>query len=192
VADATTTAHGQAAGYAQGMSQIEAPREPARSRPMLPEGYGVPATDEGMVAWSWAVEQLEQSKNYWFCTTRPDGRPHAMPAWAVWLNDALYFDGSPETRRGRNLARNPSISVHLESGDHVVILEGEALAADRPTPELAQGLVAAFEKKYGVSHDYHPPLNTWDTGGLWVLRPRVAFGWRDFPASLTRWRFGAS
>jgi hypothetical protein len=174
------------------MTQVERQREPVRSRPLLPNGYGVPTTDEGMVEWSWAVEQLEQAKNYWFSTTRPDGRPHAMPAWAVWVNDALFFDGSPETRRGRNLARNPAISVHLESGDHVVILEGEALEAGRPAPELAPQLVAAFEKKYAASHDYHPAPNTWDNGGLWVLRPQVAFGWRDFPGSLTRWRFPSS
>lgn len=163
--------------------------EPKRSRPYVPEGYGVPATDEGMVDWSWAVKQLEQARNYWFCTTRPDGRPHAMPAWAVWLDDGLYFDGSPETRRGRNLAANPAISVHLESGDSVVILEGEGLPAGRPSPALGQRLAAAYEAKYGASHDYHPAPDTWDEGGLWVLRPRVAFGWTAFPTTLTRWRF---
>ena len=26
-------------------------------------------------------------------------------------------------------------------------------------------------------------------GGLWELRPRVAFGWRTFPDTTTRWRF---
>lgn len=171
------------------MTDVTTPREPVRSRPILPDGYGLPSTDEGMVDWSWAVEQLEQARNYWFCTTRPDGRPHAMPAWAVWVDDALYFDGSPDTRRGRNLARNPSITVHLESGDNVVILEGEAPEAGKPDPGLAQRLVAAFEKKYAASHDYHPAPDQWDNGGLWVLRPKVAFGWRDFPTSLTRWHF---
>src|SRR5919201_4134359 len=117
------------------MTHIQSSREPTRSRPLLPKGYGVPASEAGMVAWSWAVEQLERARNYWFSTTRPDGRPHAMPAWAVWLDDALY--GSPETRRGRNLALNRAIVVHLESGDHVVVLEGEAREAGRPTAELA-------------------------------------------------------
>src|SRR5919201_794233 len=108
------------------MTHIQSSREPTRSRPLLPKGYGVPASEAGMVAWSWAVEQLERARNFWFSTTRPDGRPHAMPAWAVWLDDALYFDGSPETRRGRNLALNPAIVVHLESSDHVVVLEAES------------------------------------------------------------------
>ena len=96
------------------------------SRPSMPDGYGVPDTDEGLLDWSWAVERLESALNYWFATTRPDGRPHAMPAWAVWLDGGLYFEGSPLTRRARNLAANPAVVVHLESGDEVVILEGEA------------------------------------------------------------------
>jgi Pyridoxamine 5'-phosphate oxidase len=162
---------------------------PHRSRPLLPRDYGVPEAEDGMVDWAWAAARLEQARNYWFCTTRPDGRPHAIPAWAVWLDDALYFDGSPETRRGRNLAHNPAISVHLESGDEVVILEGDALEVGKPDPSFARRLAAAFEAKYGASHDYHPSPDTWDNGGLWVLRPRVAFGWTEFPNALTRWRF---
>jgi hypothetical protein len=164
-------------------------REPAASRPLLPKDYGVPESDDGMVAWAWAVEQLTRARNYWFCTTRPDGRPHTMPAWAVWVDDRLYFDGSPATRRARNLAVNSAIAVHLESGEQVVILEGHALAAGKPTPDLAQRLVAAFEAKYAASDDYHPALTTWDAGGLWRLEPSVAFGWTAFPRALTRWRF---
>lgn len=87
------------------MSSLSRANSPERSRPQLPKGYGVPEVDDGMMSWSWAVEQLEQARNFWFSTTRPDGRPHAMPAWAAWLDGALYFDGSPETRRARNLAQ---------------------------------------------------------------------------------------
>ncbi len=163
--------------------------EPERGRPVMPEGYGVPEDDEGLVPWSWAVERLERARNYWFSTTRPDGRPHAMPAWAAWLDGALYFDGSPETRRGRNLAANPAIVIHLESGDEVVILEGETRETGRPSRALAEALVAAFSAKYGPTHDYRPSPDQWDGGGLWVMRPRVAFGWSEFPKGVTRWRF---
>jgi hypothetical protein len=173
--------------------QVRAGRDggPRRDRPVLPKDYGVPGGEEGMLPWSWAVERLEGARNYWFSTTRPDGRPHAMPAWAVWVDGALYFDGSPETRRGRNLAANPAIVVHLESGDEVVILEGVADEAGRPSPELVGRLVAAFEAKYAASHDYHPAPDTWDQGGLWVVRPRVAFAWNSFPKAMTRWTFPA-
>ena len=163
--------------------------EPTRSRPIMPEGYGVPETDEGLMDWSWAVERLETAKNYWFSTTRPDGRPHAMPAWGAWIDGVLYFDGSPETVRMRNLAKNPAISIHLESGDEVVILEGESYAVGKPDSALAERLVAALSKKYAPT--YVPTPDTWDEGGLWALRPKVAFGWSEFPKALTRWRFEA-
>src|SRR5207253_5002058 len=120
------------------MSDTHTRIEPRRSRPRLPRDYGVPDVEEGMVSWSWAVARLEKARNYWFSTTRPDGRPHAMPAWAVWLDGVLYFEGSPLTRRARNVTANPAIVVHLESGDEVVILEGEAHAAGRPERALAE------------------------------------------------------
>jgi nitroimidazol reductase NimA-like FMN-containing flavoprotein (pyridoxamine 5'-phosphate oxidase superfamily) len=164
--------------------------EPVRGRPALPRDYGVPEHDEGLLDWSWAVERLAQAKNYWFSTTRPDGRPHAMPAWAAWVDGALYFDGSPETRRGRNLAQNPSIVIHLESGDEVVIVEGEAIYTGKPEGGLAERLAAALASKYRPIYD--PSPDTWNEGGLWMLRPSVAFGWTEFPKNMTRWRFAGS
>ena len=164
--------------------------EPRVSRPVMPDGYGVPDSSEGTLAWSWAVERLEQARNYWFSTTRPDGRPHAMPAWAVWLDGVLYFEGSPETRRARNLAANPALVVHLESGDEVVILEGRVREASPPDPALAGRLAEAFSAKYGQSHDYRPGPDQWDQGGLWAMSPQVAFAWNKFPTNTTRWRFG--
>jgi hypothetical protein len=83
------------------------------------------------------------------------------------------------------------VVVHLESGDEVVILEGEASAVGKPERALAERLAAAFTAKYGATkYEYRPPPEQWDDGGLWSTRPRVAFGWSDFPADTTRWRFG--
>jgi hypothetical protein len=155
----------------------------------MPAGYGIPDNDEGLLPWVWAVERLETARNYWFSTTRPDGRPHAMPAWAVWLDGELFFEGSPQTRRARNLAVSPAIVVHLESGDEVVILEGEAREVGKPERALAERLAAAFTDKYASTHDYRPTPEQWDGGGLWAMRPRVAFGWSKFPSDTTRWRF---
>ena len=161
--------------------------ELTRDRPVMPDGYGVPEHDEGMLDWSWAVERLTTAKNYWFHTTRPDGRPHAMPAWAAWVDGALYFDGSPETRRARNLAQNASIVIHLESGDEVVIVEGEAVYIPKIERAVAERLAAALGAKYGPT--YVPAPNTWDEGGLWTLRPTAAFAWTEFPKNVTRWRW---
>jgi len=163
---------------------------PQASRPEMPEGYGVPESEEGMLDWSWAAGRLESALTYWFGTTRPDGRPHAMPGWAVWLDGLLYFEGSPLTRRARNVAVNPAVVVHLESGDEVVIVEGEATEVGTPERTLAERLSAAFTAKYAsTKYEYRPTPEQWDRGGLWALEPRRAFGWTDFPADTTRWQF---
>ncbi len=158
------------------------------SRPIMPNGYGVPETTEGTLPWSVAEERLQAARNYWIGSVRPNGRPHAMPVWGVWVDGKLYFDGSPETRRSRNIAANPAVVVHLESGDQVVIVEGNAYAAGKPEPELAKRLAQAYAAKYAAS-GYEPKPDSWDQGGLYVVHPQTVFAWTKFPSDSTRWQF---
>jgi nitroimidazol reductase NimA-like FMN-containing flavoprotein (pyridoxamine 5'-phosphate oxidase superfamily) len=44
----------------------------------------------------------------------------------MWVDDRFYFDGAPKTRWARNLETNPAISVHIEQGAMVAIVEGQA------------------------------------------------------------------
>src|SRR2546423_5507876 len=74
--------------------------------------------------WTWATDRLTRARNYWIATTRPEGLPHSRPVWGVWLDDIFYF--STGSLAAHNLAANPAITVHLESGSEVVIIEGEA------------------------------------------------------------------
>jgi nitroimidazol reductase NimA-like FMN-containing flavoprotein (pyridoxamine 5'-phosphate oxidase superfamily) len=154
----------------------------------MPDGYGVPQGVAGTLPWSFAEERLVAARNYWISTTRPDGRPHAVPVWGVWVDGKLYFDGSPETRRGRNIAENPAVVAHLESGDQVVIVEGEAHETRAPERGLAKRLAAAYKAKYAAS-GYSPSPDSWDQGGLYVVEPRKAFAWTKFPQDTTRWTF---
>lgn len=153
--------------------------EPASSRPHIP-GYGVPDTDQGMLPWNHVTERLEQARNYWVGTVGADGRPHTVPVWGIWIDGALYFGAGPRTER--NLRANPAVAVHLESGDDVVILEGEAEKFSDPDPALFGRLADASAAKY----DWRP-----DTMGGYRVRPRVAYAWTTFPADATRFRFGA-
>src|SRR5437763_10532134 len=95
-------------------------------RPLMPSGYGISAKAEGFVSWTWVAEQLVASRSYWVCTTRPDGRPHAMPVWGLWLADRLLFSTDPTSLKARNFTDRPDVVVHLESGDDVVVLESRA------------------------------------------------------------------
>jgi Pyridoxamine 5'-phosphate oxidase len=156
-----------------------------RDRPVLPEDYNIPSDKEEMVTWEWVVEQLKNARNYWVCTASPEGRPHAVPVWAAWVEGMLYFDGHPQTRWGRNLAKNPALTVHLESGDQVVILEGTVQDIPGLDRERAEEVVAAFAAKY----EYVPSVDDFVTRGLYAMRPSTVFAWTSFPRTVTRWRF---
>ncbi len=154
-------------------------------------GYGIHSEDEGMLAWEWVEERMAASRNYWICTTRPDARPHAAPVWRAWVDGTLYFGSGPNSRKARNLARNPNVAVHLESGDEAVILEGVAEAIADPAPDLASRTAEALAAKY-VDPQTGEPFRPESIEGFHAIRPTVALAWRerDFPASATRWRFG--
>jgi nitroimidazol reductase NimA-like FMN-containing flavoprotein (pyridoxamine 5'-phosphate oxidase superfamily) len=163
------------------------PDVPAPDRPIMPDGYGVPETDEGTLPWSHVVERMEASENYWIATTDPQGKPHATPVWGAWMDGTLYFDGSPQTKRGRNITQNPAVTVHLESATDLVILQGEAHEINGKGglgERLAETITAKYRHK-----DYSPTSDTWDEGGLYRLTIEKAFAWTDFPKDVTRWKF---
>lgn len=159
--------------------------EPRRDRPDM-KAYGVdPISTEGLLEWDWFRERMTNAHNYWVCSTRPDGRPHAMPVWAIWHNETIYFISSRTSRKNRNLAANPEVVIHLESGAETVILEGrvEAMADDWAGFE---SFADAYEAKY--------PGNRPETGIEEVtfrVVPRLALAWTEanFPKSSTRWTF---
>jgi len=58
-------------------------------------------------------------------TTRPDGRPHAIPTWFWWSGDGLlYFITARDTQKARNLAAQPNVVAHFGDGDDVLFVEG--------------------------------------------------------------------
>jgi len=156
------------------------------SRPIFPDGYLLNPT--AWLDWDEVEQRLSQARNYWLCTVRLDNRPHAVPKWGVWLQGRFYFDGSPQTRHARNLAHNPQVTLHLESGEQVVIVEGTGKAVEKPEPELAQQIAAAYTQKY-QQDGYAPQPDQWDEGGLFEVIPQVALAWTKFTDDPTRFIF---
>ena len=157
--------------------------EPRRRRPPF-KGYGVPETEEGMLPWEWAVERLVAARNYWVSTTRPDGRPHAMPVWGIWLDDGFFFGSGRQSAKTRNLAANAAIVVHLESGDETVILEGFA------EPVLDGELERRVDEVYGPKYDFTPD-SSGESDPWFVVRSKRAYAWTEsrYPASATQFDF---
>jgi pyridoxamine 5'-phosphate oxidase-like protein len=150
------------------------------------DGYGLgdaPA-DGSRLAWSQVVEWLTQARNYWICSTRADGRPHAMPVWGLWADDAVWFSTDPTSVKGRNLAARPEIVVHLESGDECCVLDG---TVERVRDAAA---LARFDDRYDEKYSVRPSAMG-DAAGVFVLRPRTALTWTeaDFQHSATRFQF---
>lgn len=165
--------------------------EPAADRPQIPEGYGVPETTEGILEWSVVEHRLETSVHYWMATTRPDGRPHVVPRWGVWVDGRLWYDGAPSTVHAQNLKTSPECVLHLEDGRQAVIVEGKSQAATPPGLELGGRISAAMGAKYGEL-GYTPAPDAWegiDAGGLCAFTPLKAMAWFDFPTDVTRFRF---
>ena len=154
-----------------------------RGRPQM-QNYGIATDDQGLLSWAWVDEQMAKSRNYWICSTRPDGRPHAAPVWGVWYEGALYFGSDPQSRKARNFEHQPEIVVHLESGDDTVILEGRIEKVSDPAR------IAPVDKLYAAKY---PPYDPTPSPFYFVLRPRNALAWQehDFPTSATRWDFDA-
>jgi len=153
------------------------------SRPFMP-GYGIAAANEGagLLPWSLVEERMSAAHNYWISSTRPDGSPHAAPVWGLWHQGSFYFSTGDQSVKGKNLAANPFVSVHLESGDEVVILEGKI--KEKLDKNVLHALDKAYNQKYGL--DMQGP------GLIFVLAVTKALAWRekDFPQSATRWIFG--
>jgi PPOX class probable F420-dependent enzyme len=152
-------------------------------------GYGIKGPDEGtgLLPWSWAVDRLKASRNYWVTTLWPDGRPHVMPVWGVWDGEALSFSSSLRSRKARNVAADPRCVVTTEDAAEPVVLEGSAaIISDR---EAIVRFVDLMNAKYdaGMTVEFLDPA----VNATIRVRPRWAFGIAhdDFTGSPTRWVF---
>jgi hypothetical protein len=163
---------------------------PPAERPSFSPGYGVENTaPEGLLPWEWVTERLSNSRNYWVCTTGADCRPHAMPVWGVWLGDGVYFSTDRSSRKGRNLSVDARISLHLESGDEVVIIE--SAAREVTDLDVLDEMAEQYELKYPGTGLKPEDLNS-ATNITYVVRPGTVLAWmeKDFLNTATRWRFG--
>jgi PPOX class probable F420-dependent enzyme len=145
-------------------------------RPHMP-GYGI-AEDDDLLPFEWAVARLEESHNLWVCTTFPDGRPHAMPVWGVWHEGAVWFSTGHESRKTRNLERDPRCVVATEDGRRAVTVEGVATRV-----AMTDAFVEAYRRKYDMD------IRTMAEEPVFALAPAriIAIDESRFATSPTRW-----
>ena len=171
--------------HSQPRAELKA--EPKASRPFMP-GYGIVDADkgQGLLPWKWAEDHLSKARNYFVITTRPDGRPHAMPVWGLWIDQTFYFGTGEHSRKAQNLARNPKCIVCPEGASEAVIVEG---TAERMAPDaVPEAFFTGYEAKYSWKLDRK-------IEPVYAVRPSVVFGLIEtggaFTSTATRWRFGS-
>ena len=161
--------------------------KPKASRIATP-GYGFPKGSKGLLSWSWAEQRLKKSHNYWITTVKPDHTPHTMVVWGLWQDGRFLFSTGSQSRKARNLARNPNCIICTEHAHEAVIVEGVADIAD---VAARRKLLPTYERKY-----------KWDLSSMkddilsmkepvFVVRPKVVFAlWeKHFQGKSTRWKF---
>jgi nitroimidazol reductase NimA-like FMN-containing flavoprotein (pyridoxamine 5'-phosphate oxidase superfamily) len=175
-----------------------AEREPVSQR-LISEAGGEPPS------WELALEGLRGGANnnpslsgtYWLATVHPDGRPHVMPLFAVWLDGNMYFCSNPGKRKAKNIAQNPNVAITAATGDLDVIVEGKA-AKVTDEDKLAH-IREAFIDKYGwpvevEDHAFTAPFGAPTAGGppyeVYEVVVKTVFGLgTSDPHTSARWDF---
>jgi general stress protein 26 len=157
---------------------------PRPERPDIPASYGFTAsTPHQPPTWDSITKRIRSSRNYWICSISPDGQPHALPVWGIWLEDCLYFVTKRASKKARNLLDNPKVAIHLESGDDVVSFQG-TVAEVRDLTRLDK-VATVYTAKYN-GDEIFPDIEV-----VFELLPHVAFTWLEsnYHQTATRWRF---
>jgi nitroimidazol reductase NimA-like FMN-containing flavoprotein (pyridoxamine 5'-phosphate oxidase superfamily) len=157
--------------------------QPAADRPFAP-GYGIVGAKDGkgLLPWTWVARKMNNCRTFWLATIHAgQGRPHVMPVWGVWLDDAFFFSTGRKSRKGQNLAANPACTIANDDGEEAVIVEGRATQAE--DAEELERVATAYKKKYKMD-----PRSMGEP--IFRVQPSRVFGFVEttFPQSATRWK----
>jgi general stress protein 26 len=158
----------------------------------LSEGFSEP----GATARPWAevAGVLSRSEMFWLATVRRDGRPHAAPLPAIWLDGMLHFCVGTQEQKARNLQSNPDCVLtaganQFRSGLDVVV---EGTAARVTGPAELQRLAAVWKSKLDwdfqvTDGGFLDPAGR--TGLVFGVKPAKVLAFGKSPYSQTRYRF---
>jgi PPOX class probable F420-dependent enzyme len=171
----------------------------------LADLYELPAMD-----WAAVAARLDQGvpqapgdggpnrHTCWLATINPDGSPHVNGVGAIWADGAFWFETGRETRKGRNLARDPRCTMSVATNEFDLVVEGEAkVVTDPPTVALMAVLWAdqgwpckvdasgrALTAEYSAPSAGRPP---WHVYRMSVRRASAVATIE--PGGATRWEF---
>ena len=134
----------------------------------------------------------------WLATINPDGSPHVTGVGALWADGCWWFETGQDTRKGKNLARDPRCTLSVAAREFDLVVAGEAtLVTDAATvadlaarwaaagwPARADDTGVALTAEYSAPSAGPPPWH------VYRLTPRTATVVATIdPGGATRWRF---
>jgi hypothetical protein len=134
----------------------------------------------------------------WLATINPDGSPHVTGIGALWAEGCWWFETGQDTRKGKNLARDPRCTLSVAAQEFDLVVDGEAaLVTDAATvaglaahwaaegwPARADDTGVALTAEYSAPSAGPPPWH------VYRLTPRTATAVSTVePGGATRWRF---
>jgi PPOX class probable F420-dependent enzyme len=134
----------------------------------------------------------------WLATVNPDGSPHVTGVGADWFEGEFWITTSEQSRKGRNLARDPRCTLSLATHEFDLVVEGTAekvtdpsvvartaaRAAEHGWPARVDDSGAAITADYSAQSAGPPPWH------VYRMTPARATALQTVePFGATRWSF---
>lgn len=92
---------------------------------------------------------LDQTVTAHLATVLPDGAPHVVPVWIGTHGDHIAFLTGPDSRKARNLRRDPRVAISLTPPDNPfqpVIIRGRVVewVTDDPGWEIIDRIATKY------------------------------------------------
>jgi nitroimidazol reductase NimA-like FMN-containing flavoprotein (pyridoxamine 5'-phosphate oxidase superfamily) len=136
---------------------------------------------------------------FWLSTVDADGRPHITGVGAIWLDGRYYFTGSPQSRKIRNIERDPRCALGVAAPGFDVAVEGRAsrVADEARLQELAElfaeGGWAPTVADGGFTHEFSAPSAGPPPWYVYELTFEAVYAVATKePGGATRWTFGSA
>ncbi|MFZ4519251.1 MAG: pyridoxamine 5'-phosphate oxidase family protein [Microthrixaceae bacterium] len=117
--------------------------------------------------------RLADDRNLWLATARPDGRPHLVPVWFVFVGGSFWVGTGARSVKVANVRRSGLATVALEDGNAPVAAECAAREVARPFPAE---VVTAFRDKYSWDLDVDVDEDLGEVALLELTPDRWLFG----------------
>ena len=134
----------------------------------------------------------------WLATINDDGSPHVTGVGALWADGAFWFETGEQTRKGRNLARDPRCTLSVAMDNYDLVLDGTAnIVTDPATVRTmaarwaAEGWPAKVDESgTALTAEYSAPSAGPPPWRVYRIAARRATALLTVePGGATRWRF---